>query len=363
VKIPVRNLYYLLCYAWDKLEESRIVAVDDSDYEHLVNLFARVLSSGLEHLLKRGLDQGYQEHREVCPGVRGRIDFAASIKAHLFPLGRAACVFEELTHDVLHNRILAQTVSNLLQADELDPALGEELRACLARMAEISAIRLDVAAFSRVQLHSNNGLYSFLLQICRLIYDVSVVDEKTGRLRFRDFTREDAQMASLFERFLLNFYRREQRAFRVRSETLQWQEAVGDLQDLEYLPRMRTDVSLESSSRKIVIDAKYYRVPMQSNFGKDTVRSGHLYQLLTYLKNVEWSSGSRAKAEGILLYPLVDRPLNLQFTIQGHLVRVATIDLAQEWREIHECLLDLIAPASASAQRTGTEPSVAPTYR
>ncbi len=352
MKIPVHNLYYLLCYAWDRLHESRVVAVDASDYEHLVNLFARVLSSGLEHLLKRGLDQGYQEHREVCAGVRGRIDFAASIKAHLFPLGPAACVFEELTHDVLHNRILKQTVRNLLRADELAPALGDALRACLARMTEVSSIRLDATAFGRVQLHSNNGVYDFLLRICRLIHDVSVVNEKTGQLRFRDFTREDAAMASLFERFLLNFYRREQTSFRVRSETLHWLATFGDLRDLEYLPMMRTDVSLESPTRKVVIDAKYYREPMQSNFGKDTVRSGHLYQLFTYLKNIQWAGGLGASPEGILLYPLVDRALNLRFTIQGHVVRVVTIDLAQEWREIHDCLLALIAPASAFARST-----------
>ena len=84
---------------------------------------------------------------------------------------------------------------------------------------------------------------------------------------------------------------------------------------------------------------------MQSNFGKDTVRSWHLYQLFTYLKNIAWSGPLGAKAEGILVYPLVDRTLNLRFTIQGHVVRVITIDLAQEWRDIHERLQDLIAPA------------------
>jgi 5-methylcytosine-specific restriction enzyme subunit McrC len=354
VTIPIRNVYYLLCYAWDKLEESRVVAVEASDYEHLVNLFARVLSSGLEHLLKRGLDQGYQEHREVVAGVRGKIDFAASVKAHLFPLGRAACVFEELTHDVLHNRILKRTSADLLRADELDTNLGDALRTTLSRMTEVSDIRLDAAAFGRVQLHSNNGVYDFLLRVCRLIHEARVVDEETGRWRFRDFTREKG-MESLYERFLLNFYRRKQHVFRARSEVLHWQATFGEPQDLEYLPTMRTDVSLESAARKIVIDAKYYREGTQSYFAKDSVRSGHLYQLFAYLKNLEPLGGVNANAEGILLYPLVDAPLDLRFIIQGHGVRVATIDLAQEWREIHRCLLDLIAPPSAAGSEGSPE--------
>jgi hypothetical protein len=36
---------------------------------------------------------------------------------------------------------------------------------------------------------------------------------------------------------------------------------------------MRTDVSLDSPERKLVIEAKYYREPMQNRFGKDSVRS------------------------------------------------------------------------------------------
>jgi 5-methylcytosine-specific restriction enzyme subunit McrC len=275
--------------------------------------------------------------------VRGRIDFAASLKVHLFPLGRAACIFEELTHDVPHNQILKRTVADLLRTDELDAGLADALRACVARMTDVSDVRLDASAFGRVQLHSNNGVYRFLLQVCRLIHDARVPDERTGRWRFRDFTRDDGQMASLYERFLLNFYRREQSVFRARSETLEW-EAAGEPQHLAYLPTMRTDVSLESAARKIVIDAKYYREPMQSRFGKDSVRSGHLYQLFAYLKNLERRGGANANAEGVLLYPLVDAPLDLRFTVQGHAVRVATIDLAQEWRQIHGRLLELIGP-------------------
>lgn len=51
--IPIQNIYYLLCYAWDKLEEAEPVSVD-SDTEHqLLNLFAKVLSERLKWLLKK----------------------------------------------------------------------------------------------------------------------------------------------------------------------------------------------------------------------------------------------------------------------------------------------------------------------
>jgi 5-methylcytosine-specific restriction enzyme subunit McrC len=281
-------------------------------------------------------------------GARGKLDFATSLKANLFPMGRAACVFEQLTHDVLHNRILKRTVANLLKTAELDPKLAEPLGTCLARLTEVSDVHLDSTIFARVQLHSNNGFYDFILRICRLIFDASVVDERTGQLRFRDFEREQA-MASLYEKFLLRFYRREQSSFRkVSSESFPWQATGGALRDLEVLPSMRTDVSLESRDRKIVIDAKYHREPLQSSFGKDSVRSGHLYQLWAYLKNLECLGGVNVNAEGILLYPRIDAPFDLRYRIHGHFVRVATIDLIQDWRGIHEFLLNLIAPQFVS---------------
>jgi 5-methylcytosine-specific restriction enzyme subunit McrC len=51
VKIPIQNLYYLLCYAWDRLDERDIVAVDAAGVTSLADLFARVLINGSNPLL------------------------------------------------------------------------------------------------------------------------------------------------------------------------------------------------------------------------------------------------------------------------------------------------------------------------
>lgn len=155
-------------------------------------------------------------------------------------------------------------------------------------------------------------------------------------------------MAALFEKFILNFYRREQTQFgHVWSEGIYWQDTSASESDMAFLPQMRTDVSLQSSTRKIVLDAKYYREATQQRFASDKVRSGHLYQLFAYLRNIHRASPNSAAPEGILLYPLVDKPLDLRFRLHGHAVRVKTIDLTAEWIEIHDELLALLDPAAA----------------
>jgi len=56
--IPIQNLYYLLCYAWNRLDEAELVNVGREDILTPQDLFAKVLIAGANRLLKKGLDRG-----------------------------------------------------------------------------------------------------------------------------------------------------------------------------------------------------------------------------------------------------------------------------------------------------------------
>jgi hypothetical protein len=57
------------------------------------------------------------------------------------------------------------------------------------------------------------------------------------------------------------------------------------------------------------------------------------------------NAGSDASAAGVLLYPEV-RPLpRLQYQHGPHRVTATGVDLAQDWRAIHQRLLDIVANA------------------
>ena len=45
----------------------------------------------------------------------------------------------------------------------------------------------------------------------------------------------------------------------------------------------------------------------------------------------------------MLLYPSVGAPMDVQLEIQGMKMRVATLNLAKPWGEIHEELISLVA--------------------
>ncbi len=345
--IPIQNIYYLLSYAWSRLEESAIVDVSGIPETRLVDLFARVLATGAKRLIRRGLDRGYLPRQEEVSCLRGRVDFDASLKRMLLERASASCVFDELSHDVLHNQILRSTIRRLVAIRELDPGLRRELLGVDRHLGAVSLIRLSRLTFRRLQIHRHNAVYGFLMQVCDLVFKNLLVDEATGEFQFRDFTRDENQMAALFEAFVLNFYRIERPDLDVRSELIAWDAEAADEESAAFLPSMRTDISIRSGQRTIIIDTKYYKETLQTHFNRSTVRSSNLYQLSAYLRNLEPRGGPDAKAEGILLYPVVAQSIDLRYRISGHEVRIFTIDLAQDWSGIHMALLRLIEPSAA----------------
>ena len=338
MKIPIQNIYFLLCYAWDKLEERDLVDVDPVGITELVDLFSRVLISGTNHLLKRGFDRNYVPHEEQTSRLRGKIRFDAVVKT-IVPTAKLPCEFDELSYDVIHNRILKATARRLMRSDTISKENAERLAMLWRQLPEVMDVELTSRIFGKVQLHRNNQFYDFLMKLCALIQHNLLVSETRGRSRFRDFTRDGRQMAFLFENFVRNFYRTHTK-YRVRREDIRWKLITRDPSAAELLPKMQTDISLEVEGRKIIIDCKYTPEATQTHYESEKLRSEHLYQLHAYLSNLP---NQESRCEGMLLYPEVDRHLAAVFTNNGRTMSIRTINLHQPWTAIHNDLLRLVA--------------------
>ena len=336
--IPIQNIYFLLCYAWDKLEERDIVDVDTDGVLDLVDLFSSVLINGTNHLLKRGFDRSYVAHEEQTSRLKGKIRFDAMVKTGV-PTAALPCEFDELSYDIVHNRILKATARTLMRTDTISEENAEGLAALCRQLPEVRDVEITGQIFGQVELHRNNQFYDFLMKLCALIYHNLLVSETRGRSRFRDFTRDTRQMAMLFENFVRNFCRRHTK-YRVRREDIQWKLTARDPSDAKLLPKMQTDISLEAEDRKIIVDCKYTPEVTKTRYEKEKLRSEHLFQLHAYLSNLP---EQETRGEGMLLYPEVDKPHAAVFTGTGRTIHIRTINLHQPWPAIHEDLLRLVA--------------------
>ena len=83
MQIPIENIYYLLCYAWNKLEEKERVNVSVDDKTELLDLFAKILINGTKILLKKGIDRSYIDFTDEIAGVKGKVQISQTLKSNL----------------------------------------------------------------------------------------------------------------------------------------------------------------------------------------------------------------------------------------------------------------------------------------
>jgi 5-methylcytosine-specific restriction enzyme subunit McrC len=339
--IPIENIYYLFCYAWNRFEEAQTIPVGGSASPDLPNLLAHVLLCGTRTLIRRGLDRNYQPHQEEIATVRGRIELGRSLTLQARNVRRLHCEFDELGHDLLQNQILKASLKRMAQTATINTGLSRELRSLARLMPGVSDIRLDRSIFARVQLHRNNAHYALLIKVAELAFDCLLPDPRGEGLAFIDVLHDAHKMGRVFQDFVRNFYKAEQRHYSVEPLTIAWDAVRLAPSGWGRMPDMRVDVFLRSVERRIIIDTKYYPEALQSYFDSMSFHSDNLYQIFSYLKNAAAHDGY-TDIEGMLLYPCTEYSLDEAFIIQNHPVRIATVDLNQPWPLIGRRLLSLV---------------------
>ncbi len=339
--IPIRNLYYLFLYSWDRFSEGNRAEIGADAGPDLPNLLAKVLMSGVRRQLRRGLDKGYLERVDELAQPRGKFLLQDTVRRSSQASGRAVCQFDDLTTDTLPNRIVKAAVRRLHQSSDITATFAAELRGIESRLEDVARISLTPAAFRPLQVTRNQSHYSLLMDVCRLVMELSLPDDRGVGHRFKNVLEDEVKMSTVFENFVRNFFRLEQKRYSVAAETIVWPAVCALPGQIDYLPDMITDVTLRSPNRIIVIDAKFYRQTFAiSRFGSaPKVRSGHLYQLQSYLEHNPKPSSETA-IDGVLLYPSTDgAEIDLDFQLPRHRMRVCTVDLSRTWQDVHTRLL------------------------
>ena len=344
MKIPIENIYYLLCYAWNKLDEKERVNVSIDDKTELLDLLAKVLISATKMLLKKGIDKNYIDHTEELAGVKGKIQVSQTLKSNLLFKQRTNCTFDNFSANIISNRILVSTIYRLISTKGLDKGLKGELISLQRMLLGIEQIKITNSLFKQVRLNRNNSFYGFVMNVCQIIYESTFPSELEGNYKFSDFTRDDKKMNQLFEAFIRNFYKIEQKKYKtVKKETIKWQFDSTENESYQYLPQMETDITLETDEKKIIIDAKFYRETMTLHYDKEKIKSANLYQLFSYLLNQRDNNSAKTQnATGILLYPTIDKDYDLSFKYNQHKIQIRTVNLHTNWKDISMRLKEII---------------------
>lgn len=343
-EIPVENYFYLLSYAWDMLKEKDSLKVDFENCPTLNDLYARILCNGFESLIKRGVKKRYQEYSERTSVLKGKISIKNSLNDLMSSSNKLVCEFDDLTYNILENQIIVSTLRSLLYKN-IDNDIKKKIKKVLLFSRDIEVIELRKMHFHQSRNHNKHGLYALLINVAEIVYLSGLPTYKNGDNVFRDFINDERELARLFEKFVYNFYRKHlEKHERVGfQKKIDW--AIEPMDDVsqKYLPNMNSDILVTNNERKIIIDTKFYKTTFQTNYGKDSIHSGNLYQLQSYVIN-DKATGERLKRIGLLLYPTVNKHEKLNYKIDNEtFIQVQTIDLSKSWKSIEDHLLEIVS--------------------
>jgi 5-methylcytosine-specific restriction enzyme subunit McrC len=339
-KIPIRNIYYLLSYAWDYsgLGSDKLIGIDT--FKDVDDLYAALLDISLSNLYRRGFRSEYCEELDEIKGIRGKLHLSQTIKSASLAKGSTWCEFDEFTIDNKFNQIIRGAIKTLLRSKKLHRKNILKLRQNLSRFSDVTEMELASINFYDIRFNSHNIHYRFIIELCKLIQRSISISEHTQEIHLRNFIDSETEMFRVFESFVLNFYKRELLGVNVRRDgRLRWNIQTQSDLFAERVPDLNTDISIFHPDKTLIIDTKFYQDALVSNRGQPKYRREHLSQLMEYLRISQRDYNKLAV--GALLYPAVNQSIFDIGTIEGFSICVATVDLSKSWEEIHSSLIEL----------------------
>lgn len=333
--IFIKNIYYMLAYAFQDLHPDREDDVAGENFERIHDLFASILAKGIARRIKQGLHRDYLNHTEDLTALRGKIDISGTMRNRLACRQTVSCEYDELSENNLMNRALKTTAMILLRHGDVSAEKRNELKKRLLFFAGVEEIDPLTIRWSSIRFTRNTQSYRILLSVCQLVLQGMLLTNERGEIRLLTYIKPQ-YMARLYEKFILEYYIAECHIANASSPQIKWalDDGLGAM-----LPTMQSDVVLSRGGRILIIDAKYYTHSTQKNWDVHTIHSGNLYQIFTYVKNKEAelaSAGIDHEVSGMLLYAKTDEELQPDgaYQMSGNRISVKTLDLNQPFSTI-----------------------------
>lgn len=331
--IFIKNIYYMLSYAFTTLSQSNFADVETEEFENIHNLFASILAKGIGQQLKQGLYREYLNKRENISVMRGKIEMSGTINNKIARRQMLTCEYDDLSENNLFNQILKTTVLILLRIAKVDTEYKDALKKEMLFFSNVDTIEPASIRWGTIRFQRNNQTYRMLISICQLIIEGMLITTEQGEYKLASFVDEQ-RMCRLYEKFIMEYYSKEFPSLNVSSSQIPWalDDGIGTM-----LPTMQSDIMLSCGNKVLIIDAKYYSYATQVHYDVHTIHSSNLYQIFTYVKNKDMQFGSKPHTvSGMLLYARTDESIlpDNEYQMSGNKISVRTLDLNCEFHVI-----------------------------
>lgn len=327
--ILVKNVYYMLAYAFQVLNEDSYASIETEKFEYVGDLFAAILAKGIANQIKRGLGREYITNTDELSSPHGKIDISSSIKQRTTLKKQLVCKFDDFSENAYMNQILKTTSWLLIRSPNVAGQQKRALKKVMLYFENVDTIDPRHVQWQAVRYNRNNATYKMLINICYLVISGLLLTTEDGQRKLSRFV-DDQRMHRLYEKFILEYYRKEFPGFKAKASQIDW---LLDDDSRKMLPIMQTDIMLLHGEKTLIIDAKYYNRTMQSreNYNSATIHSNNLYQIFAYVKNKD--AERTGNVSGMLLYAKTDEEITpkQEYSMSGNKITVRTLDLSGDF--------------------------------
>lgn len=341
--ILIRNIYYMLAYAFSDLRKQDYQLVGGEDFENISDLMAEILANSTAFLLKRGLYREYVTSHQSLPTLRGKLDVLRSARNIAIGKQMLECEVDDLSENNIFNQIIKTGLTLLVHDRDVAKPRKDAIKKILPFFDTIDTLNPSAIHWSTIHYQRSNQSYELPIQICAYVINQSLIDPNKDKQKLMMFSEEN--FCRLYEKFVLEYYRRHHPELKATAETINWNIDEEHSIGWEYLPKMITDITLHSNDKTLIIDTKFYSQIMRAKYlDKLTYNSSNFYQISAYVSNMDVNH--TGNVSGMLLYAQTDNETipdsKLQMRSSSSVIYVRTLDLNQEFVKIKAQLEDIV---------------------
>ena len=336
--ITIKNYYWMLAYAFGKINQSDTDKINGEEFDNIYDLFCFILTMELKKQIKRGLHRSYIPAKEETSNIKGKININESIKKLSHINKKLIVEYDEYNINTMLNKIIKTAAEFLLRSNKIvRKDYIRDLRKTLKYFISVDTTDPKNIRWDKIRYDRNNSSYMMMITISNFILTGLLVTEENGNYTFNNYI-DEKKIFKLYEKFILSYYQYHYRdLIKASNPEIKW---ITD--NTEKLPKMYSDIVLKdkNSNKKLIIDAKYYSSALQENefYNKQTFKSNNLYQIFTYVKNED--KEKNGLVSGMLLYAKTDNNEDLDeiYNMDNNIIRISNLDLSKDFNYVKQQL-------------------------
>lgn len=318
-----QRLVHMLAVALDLKIETGAMTALDWQRETLLEILVRLFCDKLTEAVRRGMPRRYIAHEDDLPALRGALDLPRQFTRHAANPARLACRFDELSPDIVLNRIIKAVIAHLSRMSR-SPSNLQKLRELDFVYAEIASVPRQALRWGDVVIDRTNRAWQDLLAMAKLFlldrYQTTSAGAGQG-------TALLFEMNTLFEEYVGRLMIRALAGTEF-SVSLQGgrEYCLTSTEDGRRLFQTKPDILIRQGNRIVhVIDTKWKTMSPRIEDLKQGVSQADIYQMMAYAQLYQ-------APKLTLLYPhhigLGDAcGIQAEFTIAGGDTRLRTASI------------------------------------